>query len=119
MSGGPGTNDPGRIRYGRITMSQLVMAAWGVQLDQIIGPNWIRDFQGHDIYNDLPVYQQWVAESHSVMVRIPKVGSMEVRLTPVMREGVQLRLKRKAPGGGDIYLCLRILAGLEEPSTGE
>src|SRR5437868_12579812 len=38
--GGPGTNDPENIRYERLPFQQLIMAAYGVQRDQIKGPNW-------------------------------------------------------------------------------
>lgn len=38
--GGPGTNDPERFTYERALFQQLVMAAYGVQRDQIKGPDW-------------------------------------------------------------------------------
>ena len=38
--GGPGTNDPESIRYERVPFQQLIMAAYGVQRDQIKGPDW-------------------------------------------------------------------------------
>jgi uncharacterized protein (TIGR03435 family) len=38
--GGPGTNDPGRISYERVPFQQLIMAAYGVQRDQVKGPDW-------------------------------------------------------------------------------
>jgi len=38
--GGPGTNNPGNIRYERVPFQQLIMAAYGVQRDQIKGPGW-------------------------------------------------------------------------------
>jgi uncharacterized protein (TIGR03435 family) len=38
--GGPGTNDPENIRYERLPFQQLIMAAYGVQRDQIKGPGW-------------------------------------------------------------------------------
>ena len=38
--GGPGTNDPENIRYERVPFQQLIMAAYGVQRDQIKGPGW-------------------------------------------------------------------------------
>jgi uncharacterized protein (TIGR03435 family) len=40
ITGGPGTNDPERISYERVPFQQLVMAAYGVQRDQIKGPDW-------------------------------------------------------------------------------
>jgi len=38
--GGPGTSDPESIRYERVPFQQLIMAAYGVQRDQIKGPDW-------------------------------------------------------------------------------
>jgi uncharacterized protein (TIGR03435 family) len=40
ITGGPGTNDPERITYERVPFQQLIMAAYGVQRDQIKGPDW-------------------------------------------------------------------------------
>ncbi len=40
ITGGPGTNDPERINYERVPFQQLIMAAYGVQRDQIKGPDW-------------------------------------------------------------------------------
>lgn len=40
ITGGPGTNDPENIRYERVPFQQLIMAAYGVQRDQIKGPDW-------------------------------------------------------------------------------
>ena len=50
LKGGPGSTDPGRIQFGRTTMLDLLTAAYGVELDQISGPPWIRDFMGPNIY---------------------------------------------------------------------
>ena len=41
ISGGPGTNDPERITYEYSLFQQLVMAAYGVQLYQVKGPEWV------------------------------------------------------------------------------
>ncbi len=40
VSGGPGTSDPERIAYERVPLIGLIMAAYGVQMDQVIGPDW-------------------------------------------------------------------------------
>ncbi len=39
--GGPGTADPERIFYSRVTLQRLIQNAYGVQVDQIVGPAWI------------------------------------------------------------------------------
>ena len=38
MKGGPGTSDPGRITYTQFGFKALLMRAWDVQIDQLIGP---------------------------------------------------------------------------------
>ena len=49
MSGGPGSNDPGRFRA-KLNMSALLPAAFGVGTDQIKGPAWLRDFAAMPFY---------------------------------------------------------------------
>ena len=49
-SGGPGTSDPGRLRL-HIYMTALLQAAFGVQVDQIEGPAWLRDFSAMPFYD--------------------------------------------------------------------
>jgi uncharacterized protein (TIGR03435 family) len=43
MHGGPGTSDPTRFTYSRANLANLVMLAFGVRLDQITGPDWVKD----------------------------------------------------------------------------
>ena len=38
-TGGPGTDDPGRIHYSLITLKQLLQRAWGVS--EVDGPSWL------------------------------------------------------------------------------
>jgi uncharacterized protein (TIGR03435 family) len=40
--GGPGTNDPGQITYPYIGLPNLVAEAYGVRLDQVSGPDWMK-----------------------------------------------------------------------------
>ena len=49
-TGGPGTNDPGRIHYGRTTLLELLMRAYDVATDQVVGPSWIHALIGADTY---------------------------------------------------------------------
>lgn len=46
ITGGPGTNDPGRFRAPRISLFDLIPRAFGVSTDQIIGPEWLHDPSG-------------------------------------------------------------------------
>lgn len=48
--GGPGTSDPGRIHLCCVGMFSLLMRAYGVEIDQIIGPSWIMDNMGPNLY---------------------------------------------------------------------
>src|SRR5271155_1259065 len=48
--GGPGTADPGRIHFCCVGMFSLLMRAYDVELDQIIGPSWIMENMGPDLY---------------------------------------------------------------------
>jgi len=41
MQGGPGTGDPERIVYQRLSFARLLCAAYNVDFDQISGPNWL------------------------------------------------------------------------------
>jgi len=43
LKGGPGSSDPGRITYTRVSLVQILSKAYGVQPDQITGPKWIGD----------------------------------------------------------------------------
>jgi uncharacterized protein (TIGR03435 family) len=40
-SGGPGTKDPGRVRYSDATLRTMLLAAYGVRTFQLVGPSWI------------------------------------------------------------------------------
>jgi uncharacterized protein (TIGR03435 family) len=39
-TGGPGTGDPGRISYPRVTLRDLLTSAYGVKADQVLCPEW-------------------------------------------------------------------------------
>jgi uncharacterized protein (TIGR03435 family) len=48
--GGPGTADPGRIHFCCVGMFSLLMRAYDVEIDQIIGPSWIMENMGPNLY---------------------------------------------------------------------
>jgi uncharacterized protein (TIGR03435 family) len=48
--GGPGTSDPSRIHLCCVGMFSLVMRAYDVDIDQIIGPSWIMENMGPNLY---------------------------------------------------------------------
>ncbi len=41
FKGGPGTSDPGRISWSKAPLRQILIRAFGVESDQISGPDWI------------------------------------------------------------------------------
>ena len=49
-TGGPGTNDPARIHLCCVGMFSLLMRAYEVELDQIVGPSWIMENTGPNLY---------------------------------------------------------------------
>jgi len=49
--GGPGSEDPGRFTSPRATLGNLLTMAYGVQLDQIEGPGWLKDFNSTYVYS--------------------------------------------------------------------
>lgn len=51
--GGPGTSDPGRITYFRVTLQRLIGEAYGVNFDQIQAPGWISE-ERYDIRATVP-----------------------------------------------------------------
>src|SRR5690349_9144323 len=53
MSGGPGTNDPGRIAYMNIPLRRVLLAAYDLPNYQIAGPDWLNTLR-YDISASLP-----------------------------------------------------------------
>src|SRR5277367_126520 len=49
-AGGPGTSDPGRVHLCCVGMFSLLMRGYDVELDQIVGPSWIMENMGPDLY---------------------------------------------------------------------
>jgi uncharacterized protein (TIGR03435 family) len=41
MRGGPGTASPGRIHYSHVTLMSLIMKAYDLHADQVVGPRWL------------------------------------------------------------------------------
>jgi uncharacterized protein (TIGR03435 family) len=41
MNGGPGTNDPGLIRYSNVPLKRVLMIAYDVKSWQVLGPDWL------------------------------------------------------------------------------
>src|SRR5579872_4136200 len=65
-SGGPGTKDPGRIRYPFMSLKNLLMNAFDVKGFQIVGPAWL-DMERFDITATMP--PQTTKEQFRVMLQ--------------------------------------------------
>ena len=48
--GGPGSSDPGRFHFGCVGMKALLLQAYGVRADELIGPDWISDPMSSNLY---------------------------------------------------------------------
>jgi uncharacterized protein (TIGR03435 family) len=53
MSGGPGTDDPGRLTYVNVLLKTLLLKAYGVKSYQISGPGWIES-EEYEIRANVP-----------------------------------------------------------------
>ncbi len=80
MRGGPGTADPGRISFAGATLKRLLMAAYGVEVDQIAGPGWLD------------------SERYSVDAKVPPGttgAQLKAMLQNLLVEQFELRLHRE------------------------
>jgi uncharacterized protein (TIGR03435 family) len=53
IAGGPGTDDPNRIRAEQITVARLISTAYDLPFDQILGPGWLQE-QNYQFTAKLP-----------------------------------------------------------------
>ena len=47
LKGGPGSSDPARITAVQMPLSMLIEKAYEMEDDQLEGPDWVRDLNGH------------------------------------------------------------------------
>jgi uncharacterized protein (TIGR03435 family) len=97
--GGPGSNDPGRFTFGRVTLMQLMLKAYSVQMDQIQGPAWMNDFSGTNIYNVIATMPpDTTNEQFQAMLRNLLIERFQMKLHHETRNfpGYELSV---APGG--------------------
>ncbi len=110
-SGGPGTNDPGRIHYPFMSLKALLMSAYDVKDFQISGPAWL-DTERFDITATMPpettkeqlriMLQNLLAErfkmkSHRETRELPMYSLTVARGGPKMTESVE-----KPPAASDV-----------------
>src|ERR1035437_10285092 len=93
MRGGPGTNDPGRISFERVTLADLLEQAYNIRSDQIRGPAWLRDY---------------ATSAYAVAAVVPPGASQEqfrLMLQNLLAERFHLRLhtKTRIPTDKDFF----------------
>ncbi len=103
VSGGPGTSDPETILYLEQPLSRFLALGYGLQFDQIFGPDWI-DSERYDVTAKVPLgttkeqlklmWQTLLAERFQLRAHIEKRPFAAYELS-VAKGGPKLR----APGG--------------------
>ncbi len=86
MSGGPGTSDPRRITYTRVLMRRILVNAFGVRPDQIVGPSWVND-------NDAAT-----APAYDIVANVPPNATKEqlnLMLQNLIKERFHMTLHRE------------------------
>jgi uncharacterized protein (TIGR03435 family) len=53
MEGGPGTSDPGRLRYVNVPLYRILTKAYGMAPYEVVGPSWMNDAK-YDITATIP-----------------------------------------------------------------
>jgi uncharacterized protein (TIGR03435 family) len=90
-SGGPGTPDPGRFSWPAVSLRNLIAFAYGVNSDQVTGPNWM------------------ATEMYSVAANVPEGATKEqfnMMLQSLLPERFQMTLhhETKAIDGYDLVV---------------
>ncbi len=115
--GGPGTNDPGRIRGSGVTLQRLLREAYGVDFDQIQGPAWMAD-ERYEVTANVPpgatkeqlklMLQGLLEERFKLALHIVKKDFAVYELTPA-KSGLKLKentdkLEPSSPGDRECRL---------------
>jgi uncharacterized protein (TIGR03435 family) len=103
-SGGPGSKDPGRIRYPYMAMKNILMNAYDVKNFQIVGPSWL-DTERFDITATMPpdttnqqfrvMLQNLLAERFKLTIHretkeLPMYSLVVAKGGPKMKESVEV-----------------------------
>jgi uncharacterized protein (TIGR03435 family) len=109
FSGGPGTKDPGRIRYSGVSLKMLLVRAYHVRPYQISGPEWL-DTERYDIEAKLPpgtdgdllraMLQKLLTERFQISLHRDMKELPVYRLT-VAKNGPKLKAAEKTPENMD------------------
>ena len=98
MTGGPGTNDPGRIAYTNIPLRRVLLAAYDLANYQIVGPDWLNTLR-YDIAATVPAGTS--KDQFQAMLR----DLLAKRFRMVMRrESREMAIYAMLPGKGGVKL---------------
>jgi uncharacterized protein (TIGR03435 family) len=104
QSGGPGTKDPGRIRYPYMSLKNVMMNAYDVKSFQVVGPGWL-DTERFDITAVMPpettkeqfraMLQNLLSDRFKLTVHretkeLPMYSLVVARNGPKMKESVEI-----------------------------
>jgi uncharacterized protein (TIGR03435 family) len=98
--GGPGTADPGRIHFCCVGMFSLLMRAYDVEIDQIIGPPWIMENMGPNLYQiDATMPPSTTKLQYQLMMRnlLAERFHLEVHREPRTFPGYELVVGKEGP----------------------
>ncbi len=84
VDGGPGTPDPGRIRFTDVSLRVLILHAYNVQSFQVSGPSWM-DSQGFDVIAKVP--DGATREDARMMLQNLLVDRFKLKLHKESKEG--------------------------------
>jgi hypothetical protein len=109
ITGGPGKNDPGRFRAPRTSLSYLIPRAFGVSVDQIIGPEWLHDPFGLTTFTVVATMPPDITnEQFRAMLR-----NLIVELSSHSRDTSSFILDSRAAGSGRIGNCSEMAQACE------
>ncbi|HXA52642.1 MAG TPA: TIGR03435 family protein [Candidatus Acidoferrum sp.] len=105
--GGPGTSDPSRIHYCCVGIFSLLMRAYDVEIDQLIGPSWIMENMGPNLY-----------EIDATMPANTSKAQFQLMMQSLLTERFHLEVHRETRSfPGYELVVARDGPGLKEPAT--
>jgi uncharacterized protein (TIGR03435 family) len=78
MQGGPGTSDPERISYSRVRMGVILRTAFGLKLNELVGPDWMNESN------------VMTAQAFDIQAKVP-VGTAKEQANEMMRSLIRAR----------------------------
>jgi uncharacterized protein (TIGR03435 family) len=107
-NGGPGTNDPGIFRCQNMSLSNLLVRAYGIPYNRVMGPDWLRT-QMFEIQAKVPqgttpdhfkIMLQNMLESRFGLKQHTESREMPIYRLVAMKGGAKFKPSGEAPDGG-------------------